>query len=448
MTAPSGGVGRGASTRQPGRGADQQARRVAIVHHQTRPTLALAAAFTFAAGVAAVVPHHTGPWLPLHLFLVGGLLTAISGATQFLAVTWSAAPPPPRALVGTQRAVLVVGVLGLGVGRELGASPVFLVAAGFAVIASLLLLQVSLVRIRTTGKLHRFRPAIDGYLVAVSFGLVGCFAGIVMATHVVADREDLLRSAHLIINVFGLVGLVVAATLPYMVATQVRSKMSARATPRALRSATGLLTAATVLACTGVLCAWPLVASLGFGAYAVGIAATVSLCPRIQRRQLRWAGPRIGLVAMGVIWWAGTTAGLAVTAGQGQGPSDRLLLALNIGGYAQILAGSLAYLAPVLRGGGHVRLTAGFALTRSPLALAAANAAALGALTGTAVVMITGIAIWLADTAVRAGLLITVSTANPLPPAPDPAHPSGIVPLDAVSDSRAPTNQSTGGTNG
>jgi hypothetical protein len=80
--------------------------------------------------------------------------------------------------------------------------------------------------------------------------------------------------------------------------------------------------------------------------------------------------------------------------------------------------------------------------------LAAANAAALGAFTGTAVVMIAGIAIWLADTAVRAGLLITVSTANPLPPAPHPAHPSGIVPLDAISDGHTPTNQSTGGTSG
>ena len=40
--------------------------------------LVVAAAFTFAAGVAVAVPHNTGLWLPLHLFLVGGMLTAIS----------------------------------------------------------------------------------------------------------------------------------------------------------------------------------------------------------------------------------------------------------------------------------------------------------------------------------------------------------------------------------
>jgi nitrite reductase (NO-forming) len=277
------------------------------------------------------------------------------------------------------------------------------------VIASLVLLQVSLVRIRTTAKLDRFRPAIDGYLIAVSFGLVGCGAGIVLASGFATDRGDAVRSAHLTVNLFGLVGIVIAATLPYMVATLARSKMAPLATPRALRCATGLLAAATVIACTGVLGDRPLVVSLGFGLYVVGIAATASLCPRIQRGQLRWAGPRLGLVAMGVLWWAGTTAALAVFAGRNQAAPTGLLLALVIGGYAQILAGSLAYLAPVLRGGGHVRLTAGFRLTRSRLAFAAANAAALGALTGMAMVTTTAIAVWLADTAVRAGLLITAS---------------------------------------
>lgn len=82
------------------------------------------------------------------------------------------------------------------------------------------------------------------------------------------------------------------------------------------------------------------------------------------------------------------------------------------------------------------------------MALAAANTAALGALTGTTVVTITGIAIWLADTAVRAGLLITVSKANPLPPAPDPPARRGSCPSTRSATVDAPTNQSTGGTSG
>ena len=101
-----------------------------------------------------------------------------------------------------------------------------------------------------------------------------------------------------------------------------------------------------------------------------------------------------------------------MTAGQGRAPSTGILLALVIGGYAQILAGSLAYLAPVLRGGGHRRLTAGFALTRSPLALVAANVAALGAVLDAEGVVTIAIVIWLADTLVRAGVLITAPAAD------------------------------------
>lgn len=422
MTTLRAGAERVTPSRAPERAGDQQARRIAIVHHQTRPTLVVAAAFTAAAAVALVVPHRTGLWLPLHLFLVGGLLTAISGATQYLAVTWSAGPPPSGALVGTQRVVLVAGVLGLAAGRELDAPPAFLGAAGTAVIAALVLLGVSLVRIRSTGKLDRFRAALDGYLVAVGFGLAGCGVGILLASGMAADRADGIRTAHLTANLLGLVGIVIAATLPSMTATQVRAKMARRATPRARRSATGLLAAATALACAGALGDRPTVTSLGYGLYVVGIAVTVWLCPPIRLRQVRWAGSRLGFLSMGVLWWAGTTTALAVTAARGRTPSTELLLALVVGGYAQILAGSLAYLAPVLRGGGHVRLTAGFRLTRSPLALAAANVAAFGMLTGIPVVTTVGLAIWLVDTAVRTALLITATDAGSPPPGP-PAAP-------------------------
>ena len=54
------------------------ATRVAVVQRQARPTLMLAAVFAVAAIVTAAVPHRTGQWLPLHLFLVGALLMAFN----------------------------------------------------------------------------------------------------------------------------------------------------------------------------------------------------------------------------------------------------------------------------------------------------------------------------------------------------------------------------------
>jgi hypothetical protein len=83
-----------------------------------------------------------------------------------------------------------------------------------------------------------------------------------------------------------------------------------------------------------------------------------------------------------------------------------------IGGFAQILIASLAYLGPVLRGGGHQRLTAGFALTRSWVSLGAANAAAFAALAGHRPTLAVALAVWLVDLSVRGALLTTRGTSN------------------------------------
>ena len=76
--------------------------RVAVAQRQARVTLVLAGAFAVTAAVTAVVPHRTGAWLPLHLFLAGTVLLAISGAAPLFAVTWAAGPPPPARVAATR----------------------------------------------------------------------------------------------------------------------------------------------------------------------------------------------------------------------------------------------------------------------------------------------------------------------------------------------------------
>ena len=83
-----------------------------------------------------------------------------------------------------------------------------------------------------------------------------------------------------------------------------------------------------------------------------------------------------------------------------------ILRALVIGGLAQILVASLAYLGPVLRGGGHRMLTAGFALTRSWISLAAGNVAAVAALAEQRTVLAVAMVVWLVDIATRTILLV------------------------------------------
>ena len=93
--------------------------RVAIVQGQTRATLALSLAFVGATALALVIPHRTGWWLPLHLFLAGALLLAISAATQLFAVTWAAGPPASNRVAAAQRWLLAGAVALLTASHEL-----------------------------------------------------------------------------------------------------------------------------------------------------------------------------------------------------------------------------------------------------------------------------------------------------------------------------------------
>jgi hypothetical protein len=379
--------------------------RVAEVHHQARRTLAVAGAFVAAGVTTAVLPEPGGTWLPLHLFLVGGLLSAISGATVLLAVTWSASPAPPRASATAQRWLLAGGAVGVAAGGE-AANEALAVTGASAVGASLALLALHLLRIRSAAVTDRFAPAVDGYVTAVVLGAAGVALGGLLVTGGAGTRWLDVRAAHLTLNLYGLVGLVVAATLPWFVATQARTRMSPRATPDAVRAVLAALALATLTSAGGHLAGRPGVAAAGLVGYATGVVALLGLLPRIGRRQLAWAGPRLLMLGAGIAWWVGTTLALASVALDGPGRQGPVLRALAVGGLAQILVASLAYLGPVLRGGGHERLTAGFALTRSWPGLVLANVAAVCLAASWWRPAQVALVAWALDTAVRAIRLV------------------------------------------
>lgn len=381
--------------------------RVAAVHRQTRTTLALAAAFALTAPLTAVLPHRTGSWLPLHLFLVGALLLAISGATQLFAVTWSAAPAPPGPVAAAQRWSLAAGAAGLAAGREARAPDWVVATAGSVVALALVLLAVLLVRIVGTGVQRRFDVSLAWYLTALAAGLVGVGLGVAMvAGWHLPWAPGRVRSAHLTLNLLGLVGLTVAGTLPFFVATEARTKMSARAGAIRQAGLLAVLAAALALAGAGLLVGARGLSAAGLAGYATGVLAVATLLPRLGRRQLAWAGPRLVHLGAGLSWWAGATVAAAGEVLDGRPPFDgRVLAVLVVGGYAQVLAGALAYLGPVLRGGGHERLTAGFATTRSWGGLVAANAAAAAVALGATRLAAVLVALWVADAALRAARL-------------------------------------------
>jgi nitrite reductase (NO-forming) len=394
--------------------------RVAVAQHQARLTLGTAGVFAVAAAAALVVPHRTGWWLPLHLFLVGALLLAISAATPLFTVTWAAGPPPTDAYATTQRIALAVGALALAVGREADVTPL-LAIGGSLVVGALVMLAVSLRRTMVGAVQRRFDSAVRCYLAAIAFGVAGCLLGLVMGLDETGDVHDRVRTAHLTLNLLGLVGLVIVGTLPLFIATQLRAKASRHATPPVLSALLAGFVLALGLAGAGALTGFAAITAAGYTVYAALLSGLVLLVPPVGRKQLAWAGPRVLQLAAGVAWWCGATAVMAVHAAAGSNVfTPAVIAALVVGGYAQILVASLAYLGPVLRGGGHERLAAGFRLTRAWPGLVAANVAAT-ALVLDVPVAAAALAIWVIDTLVRAVLLLR------------PAPPSGSVASRLVS---------------
>ena len=375
--------------------------RVTAVHRQTRASLRWCLAFLIAAVAVAVLDGDAGRWAPLHLFLVGGLLTAVSTATQLLAVTWSAAPAPLDRLALAQRASLIAGASLLVLARRLEWPGWMAATAGALVVLALVLLAVSLGRIRSGAAVDRFLPAVDAYLIATTFGIAGSLLGAAVAAGVRSEHHDRLVTAHLGLNLYGLVGLVIAGTLPYMVATQARTTRGERATPGAVWAVVATMAAASAVMTVGALGGDERLRASGLAVYALAVVAVVRLLPRLGRRRFAWAGPRLVQLLCGVAWWAAMTGVLAWVTFDGGDPGPPRV-ALVVGGYAQILTASIAYLAPVVRGGGHAQLGRGLRRTRSWVGPLAGNAAGVAALVESRAALTVALAAWALDSTVRA----------------------------------------------
>lgn len=351
--------------------------RVVDAQTQAARALRLSLAFVVAAGAFALI-YHRGLWVPLHLLFVGGLLLAISGASQLFAVTWSAAPAPSKLVAAAQRWALACGAAAGVIGHEFeGLRALIYIGAGLAAGAVVLLAGVLAFTV-SQGSVRRFDPALRFYLVALAFGA----AGVGIAPFIPSVESD-LRTTHAILNLLGLVGLVITGTLPFFIATEARVKISPRATPVRQAILLATMTVSIAVCVISILMGWHLPTALGLFAYGAALLSVITILPRIRRKQLKWAGPRLLQLGVGILCWSGSVfyAGLVVLGG-GVPLRGRSAAVLAVGGFLQVLLGSLAYLGPVLRGGGHVRLAEGFSITRSWESLVAVNVAALAMLAG------------------------------------------------------------------
>jgi hypothetical protein len=338
--------------------------------------------------------------------MAGGLVLAVSGATQFLAVTWGAAPAPPRRLVSVQRGMIVAGVIAVALGRERSLDAVTALG-GVAVLGGLLVLAWLLIGIERGAVQRRARPAVVAYLTGVGLGVAGVGLGAVLGGGGGGHWYARLRDVHASLNLLGLAGFVVAGTLPFFVATQAKTKTSPRATFGAQFGVQAAMFAGLAAAIVGLLAQRPGLAAAGFAAYGASLIYLVTLLPRLGRKQFRWAGPRLVQAGAAIVWWLGAVALAAQHAAVGHSPfSGAVVPALVIGGYVQLIVAALSYLGPVLVGGGHERLAASFRLTRSPVGFVAGNVAAVAACASAPrALYAVALGVWTVDGAARAVLL-------------------------------------------
>jgi nitrite reductase (NO-forming) len=386
---------------------DPRRGRVARSHTVTATAFRLSGVFIAWAGVWALmrlVDGTGGWWGPLHLFMAGAVMLAISGATQLFSVTWAAAVPADRRLAGAQRWVVAVGAAAAVIGVTRGIDGLT-IAGAVLVGAGLIGLGWILVGIVRRSLLRRFALPGRFYLLAVASGVAGVTLGGIVGVGGAGGAYLDARTAHMHLNLIGLVGFTIVGTLPTILPTTVRHRM---VSGREATVAYWVCVVAAVLMAAGLI--WgPVPVGAGAGLAALGGALILGgIVVRLGVRRVGGAGLPALLIATGTVWLLGWAAHQAVVLLGGAHTVYGRPVAIGVAGVAMVLFGSLAYLIPVLAGGGEA-LTANFARLHGwglprvlvanavpILVLAGAPAAAAGTAAG----------VFVADFAVRVGRVL------------------------------------------
>lgn len=322
--------------------------RVIESHSIARLALRLGGFFAMVAIIWAVVVLIRGGswWGPLHAFLAGTVLLAISGAAQMFTITWATAPAPSRALATFQRwavaggtAVVLIGVSGqIEALTWVGASSV---AAGLAA------LTVSIVGAVRRSLLRRFDLSARFYVTAFVSGVVGVALGATLGSGSAGDLVVSARLVHSHLNLLGLVGLTIIGTIPTFLPTTAHHRA---VSGREALAAWWLALAGVVSIGAGL---WAPAALVGVGNLLIAASASLILTgilARLWEKGLK----RLPFVqvTLGVVWltvWA-VLDGVGILHTGASPVFGRWAGAAVIAGVGQALAGSLAYIVPVLLG--------------------------------------------------------------------------------------------------
>lgn len=339
---------------------------------------ALAALVLLTAAIAstALPPgSRDGTWLPIHLALAGAAGLAIAAVLPFFASTIAAAPPAPVWLRLGALALVGGGFLAAALGVPTGTRP--LAVAGAVAYA----IGIALVAVAALGPLRARRRAPEAaVVVGYTIALVDVIGGVSLMGLFLAGWAGLGRgaiavpAAHAWLNLFGFVGLTIAATmlhlLPTVAGTRIARRRSAHLAVVGLSLgpplvAGGLLVRGsgppTVLAGTA-----DLAARAGAVLVAAAAVALAAFAVRTWRARGRWTTDAgwhraiVGGLGSAVAWFAigGWIAALPVV-GAGADPGavapSAFIAPLALGWVGLALVGSATHLLPSIGPGDPVR---------------------------------------------------------------------------------------------
>ncbi|MEX1037551.1 MAG: hypothetical protein WDZ96_01690 [Acidimicrobiia bacterium] len=379
--------------------------RVIASHSIARRAFLGAAVFAVVAGVWTVVVLIRGGswWGPLHAFTAGTVLLAISGASQMFTITWAAAIPPKASTAAAQRWLIGLGVATALVGVPTSV-PSLVWAGAVSVVAGLVILGVAVARTVRRSLLRRFDLSARFYILAFSSGVVGVSLGAFLGSGVSGLEYQTHRLVHSHLNLVGLVGFTIIGTIPTFLPTVAHHRaVSGR---EALVGWWMCIAAALAMAAGLFGPNW----LVGAGTLVTGLAGLIILSG-IEFRLWKkgWRKVPFLQVSAGMVWLIAWTVGDGVNLMTGGAaiPFSGWTAAAVVAGVGQVLAGSLAYLVPVLIG---TPLTPSMdRMTRNPLIpLLSANLTGFSLAAGWEEVAVLSGAVWAIDLAIR--LVLTVSS--------------------------------------
>ena len=296
-------------------------------------------------------------WLMVHVTLLGAATNAIViWSAHFSSALARLPDKPDRRDEIARLIVLNVSVITLLVAVVRGVWPMTLIS-GLAIVAVIAWHTWELLSRMRRALPSRFGATVRYYLLAGLFLMIGVGLGVLSSRGGFDLRLQIgLVIAHATVNVLGWIGLTIVGTLVTLWPTILRTQAAAGA-ERAARLALPILVAGISVIALGSLIGVRFGVVLGLLGYLAGLV--VASRPMLAETRKK---PPVSFAAWSVlagwVWFLFCIAALAVIAAisptweQITQRAGALTSLLVVGFVAQVLAGSLSYLLPVMAGGG------------------------------------------------------------------------------------------------